>query len=284
MKFFKLLNSVLWLAVIAMTSVWAADAPILTIQTPSQTVTFTHQQLLAKAEELPQQIFHDPAYKKESSTYTVVAIHKLFEGLTVLPEQVVQFKCLDGFSGPINQQRLLNTDPNQAIAYLAIEPLNKKWPPLKAGKSATAGPFYLVWKNASLSQVGPEEWPYQLAGFEVKKSLRETFPDIFPSNSVAEDHSIQNGFKVFTKNCFACHTLNRNGEAKMGPDLNVPNNPTEYLKVDYIKTLIRNPQDLRYWPNSSMPSFSERIISNDDLSDLLNYLKHMSGNKVTTPK
>ena len=66
----------------------------------------------------------------------------LFSKIGVAPEAVIQFKTLDGFSAPLAKQRLLNKSEKKSIAYIAIEPADQRWPPLKTGK-ASAGPFYL---------------------------------------------------------------------------------------------------------------------------------------------
>jgi mono/diheme cytochrome c family protein len=88
---------------------------------------------------------------------------------------------------------------------------------------------------------------------------------------------------VFEKNCSVCHTLNLGGDATVGPDLNVPYNPTEYMRVDALRLLIRNPQSLRRWPAAKMPAFETRLLSDRDLTDLLAYLRHMADRKVTVP-
>jgi hypothetical protein len=65
----------------------------------------------------------------------------------------------------------------------------------------------------------------------------------------------------------------------MGPDLNLPYNPTEYLNTNYLEKLIRNPQNLRQWPQSKMSSFPENVISKEEMGNLLSYLTHMSHRK-----
>jgi hypothetical protein len=67
----------------------------------------------------------------------------------------------------------------------------------------------------------------------------------------------------------------------MGPDLNVPMNPVEYFHITALKTLIRDPQKLRHWPESKMKGFSKKEISDSDLNHLLSYLKYISKRKVS---
>jgi len=44
-----------------------------------------------------------------------------------------------------------------------------------------------------------------------------------------------------------CYTLNGAGNAHVGPDLNLPQNPTEYLVPAALRQLIRNPASVRSW-------------------------------------
>lgn len=274
----KWVLAVLLLAVSNATQSLAREASI-TIQTPNKTITFKRSELMAMADPMSLSVNDDATYKGKPISYTVVPAFKLFKDLGIKLDSTILFKCLDGFSAPISTKQLLNQSESEALAYVAIEDPKHPWPKLKSNSSATAGPFYLIWKNASLSKVGTEQWPFQLAAFVVKPSLQEAFPQIFPEPSAST--AVQKGLKVFTKNCFACHTLNLAGDSKMGPDLNIPHNPTEYFKDEFLRTLIRNPQSLRHWPESKMSRFSEELLSNSDLSDLVAYLKYMSGRKVS---
>jgi mono/diheme cytochrome c family protein len=115
-----------------------------------------------------------------------------------------------------------------------------------------------------------------LSGFKVKGTLRTEFPRIFPSKKLSEGHSVVKGFHLFVQNCFACHTLNKNGTSHMGPDLNLPMNPTEYLKRSALKKLIRNPQNVRHWPQGKMLGFDKNELSDREIDLIIQYLKHMS--------
>ncbi|MNJ74677.1 Cytochrome c [compost metagenome] len=84
---------------------------------------------------------------------------------------------------------------------------------------------------------------------------------------------------MFQQNCLACHRLNGAGDAQVGPDLNVPHNPTEYFRPEYLRQLIRDPQSLRQWPQAKMPGFAESVLSEQELDALLAYLGHMAGRR-----
>jgi len=256
----------------------SASKPTLKINGNERTLSFSRSALLARKDATTIEIPEDPAYPNKKMNYRVVPVASLFNEVKIPASATIQFECMDGFSAPISKDQLLNVSPEGSIAYIAVEPAHQKWPSLKPGvNDKTAGPFYLVWKNPKKSKIGTEEWPFQLAGFTVKESTESRFPNIAPRSKLA---GIDRGYKIFLKNCFACHTMNREGESQLGPDLNVPMNPIEYLGEENLKKQIRNPQDLRTWPQARMNGFSEAVISNDELNDLVAYLKQMATQKA----
>ncbi|MBU6417368.1 MAG: c-type cytochrome, partial [Xanthomonadaceae bacterium] len=101
-------------------------------------------------------------------------------------------------------------------------------------------------------------------------------------SSVAGGSEVRHGFDVFKRTCFACHTLNGEGDSKLGPDLNVPHNPTEYIRADLLRAYIRNPQSLRRWPEARMTGYpTTDMLSDADLDAVLAYLRYMAKHKVT---
>ena len=258
-----------------------AAEPILKIRGVNQSVSYTRKELLARKDVTILETSEDPTYPGKKMSYRVVPMYALFDKINIPASATIQFECLDGFSAPISKERLLSSSSDGSVAYLAIENAGKKWPVVKPGVDGnTAGPFYLVWKNPKKSKIGTEEWPFQLTGFVVKEPIETRFPNIVPQLKLANSKSVGNGFKIFLKNCFVCHTMNGDGESQKGPDLNIPMNPIEYLGETNLKKQIRNPQELRKWPQSKMNGFPKSAISNDELSDLIAYLKQMSTQKA----
>lgn len=271
---------ILVLVLMSFSSLGFSKEASFTIQGPQSKMTFTRSELLARKQDLETiHIPKDPSYFK-ATTYTAIRITKLFENLQIPRESVLQFKALDGFSAPISLDRLLNSDKHKALAYLAIEPNDNAWPPLKSGSPTSAGPFYLVWQNPEASQIANEEWPYQLVSFEVLSSLAKTYPDIFPDAKLGENSPEQKGFVLFRTNCFTCHTMNKNGASQVGPDLNVPMSPTEYFSDQILKAYIRNPQAIRHWPEAKMKPFTKEMLTDQQVDDLLSYFKHMKTRKT----
>ena len=256
--------------------------PQLTIKVKDQVRVYSRTQMLQLSDVRQVTIENDPTYSMKKKTYTAVPVTTLFQNLKVDATQTLLFSCLDGFSAPISASRLLNSDPKESIAYIAIESSDQKWSSVKADKSQTAGPFYLIWEHPEKSKIVVEEWPYQLAGFEAKPSIQTQFPGTIPDPRLTAKSSVQQGYQIFMRNCFACHTLNGEGSSQMGPDLNQPYNPTEYLKKDFLFKLVRNPQSLRRWPQAKMPAFDKTSLPDEDLQKIILYLQHMSKRKTTS--
>nr|WP_240147884.1 c-type cytochrome [Luteibacter yeojuensis] len=250
-----------------------ASAATLTLDTGTGARKLTTEQLLARPDARDIVVPADVSYHRERR-YRAVPLKALLGGVST--DAHLQFEALDGFAAEVPASLVL--DGHGAEAWLAIEPPDAAWPPLGKDKPG-AGPFYLVWLHPEAGPVGPEQWPYQVAAIRVLGSPADRFPAMKPAASLPADAPARRGFAVFQRNCLSCHTLNGQGDAKLGPDLNMPHSPTEYLRPDLFRTLVRNPQDLRHWPQSKMPGFDRKVLSDTDLDDLTAYLKHMAGRR-----
>lgn len=270
-------------ALFALVQMMAADAasPELTITTGGRTQKLTTDALLAHPAVATITVPQDVAYKR-SMTYRAVPIAALLSG--VAHDGSLRFVAGDGFAATLSVAPLLAAGDDAARAYLAVEAPSARWPPLKAGSPETAGPFYLVWLRPEKSHIAPEQWPYQIARIEDVASLAVRFPDLLPAASVSSADPIRRGLTVFTTNCIVCHTLNLAGDAKIGPDLNVPYNPTEYMREEFLRRQVRNPASVRSWSGQHMPGFDVNAISDRDLDDLVAYLYYMAKRKVEMPK
>jgi mono/diheme cytochrome c family protein len=212
---------------------------------------------------------------KHSMPYRAVPLADLLHGIT--PADHLQFIGADGFAAEIPAALILNR--HGSAAWLAIEDPASPWPALP-GQHADAGPFYVVWTKPQAARVGPEQWPYQLVTIRKLDSVVARFPALLPDPSLPAASPVRRGLTVFQHTCFACHTLNGAGDAKLGPDLNIPYNPVEYLDARLLRAYIRNPQSLRRWPQAKMPGFSPQALSDADLDALLAYLRYMAGHKA----
>ncbi|MHB8535662.1 MAG: c-type cytochrome [Sulfuricaulis sp.] len=257
----------------------AANEPVLTLSGHDSKTVYTRTELLQRPDVASVLIVGDVVYRRDMR-YRAVPVAALLEQFHPEPDSVIQFIATDGFAAELPVAPLLNRDSGQAVAYLAVEPPDKPWPALEPGSKLSAGPFYLVWLNPRRAHISPEQWPYQVARIEVRPSLRQRWPALVPGPDNAGNSAISRGFASYQQHCFACHTLNRNGDATKGPDLNVPMNPTEYFQPQALRKLIRSPQSVRIWSGQSMPAFDEKTLSDRELEDLLAYLKYMAGRKA----
>ncbi len=212
----------------------------------------------------------DVSYKRPMH-YRAVPLATLLEGVSASDH--LQAVALDGFAAEMPAAPLLQQGP--ARAWLAVEDPDKPWPALGKGKPG-AGPFYLVWTQPQASGIRPEQWPFQISTLRKLAAVETRFPALLPDPNLPADSPVRQGFALFQQNCMACHRLNGAGDAQMGPDLNVPYNPTEYFQPVFLRKLIRDPQSLRQWPQAKMPGFPESVLSERELDALLAYLGHMA--------
>ena len=276
-----MLTSRLWLLGLLLYAVaWTLAAePSLTVATGGHTAIYTSAGLLALPAATTVTIPADVAYKR-SMTFRALPLAPLLEGAAT--DDSIRFVAADGFAATLPAAALLARDGG-AVAYLAVEPADAPWPPLKAGQPGTAGPFYLVWLRPEKGAITQEQWPYQIVRIEAVAPLVKRFPMIVPAAKLPAGHPIRAGFAAFQKHCIVCHTLNGGGDATLGPDLNVPYNPTEYMRPDALRRLIRDSQALRRWPAAKMPAFDSKTLSDRELAELVAYLRHMADRKVAPP-
>jgi mono/diheme cytochrome c family protein len=274
-------TSRLWLLGLLLYAVaWTLAAePSLTVATGGRTAIYTSAGLLALPAATTVTIPADVAYKR-SMTFRALPLAALLDGAAT--DDSIRFVAADGFAATLPAAALLALDGG-AVAYLAVEPADAPWPPLKAGQPGTAGPFYLVWLRPEKGAITQEQWPYQIVRIEAVASLVKRFPMITPAVKLPAGHPIRAGFAAFQKHCITCHTLNGGGDATLGPDLNIPYNPTEYMRPDALRRLIRDPQALRRWPGAKMPAFDSKALSDRELAELVAYLRHMADRKVAPP-
>ncbi|MCY1342919.1 hypothetical protein D9M68_354450 [compost metagenome] len=251
------------------------SAAELALELPSGPRTLDSAALLAHPQARDIEIPADVAYKR-TMHYRALPLAALLEG--VQAGDHLQVVALDGFAAELPAAPLLASSGSRA--WLAVEDPARPWPPLGKGKPS-AGPFYLVWSEPQKSEIGAEQWPFQVATIRLLAPVAQRFPALLPSADA--DAQVQAGFAQFQKNCLACHRLNGAGDSQFGPDLNLPHNPTEYLAGDFLARYIRDPQSLRRWPQGRMPGFTREALDDAQLGQLLAYLRHMAGRKASTP-
>lgn len=271
----------LWLNAGQALMIWAVSCNLalaaqLKIELDDGVRTYTTEALLARQDLRRIDVPDDVAYVRDMH-FQAVPLAALLVG--VPPETNLQFVALDGFVAEVAAGPMLDTNPARARAWLAIEDPAQPWPGLP-GNRPSAGPFYLIWENPAASGIKPEQWPYQIAGIRELPVAAVRFPAMRPAAGEPTDGLVMRGFDVFQGHCMVCHTLNYQGDARVGPDLNVPFSPIEYMQREFLVRYIRDPRMLRHWPGARMPPFPEQELPEQDLQALLAYLSHMVGRKA----
>src|SRR5689334_14807763 len=137
----------------------AADM-VLTISVGPDVRRFTAAQLLGRPDAAELTIPADVSYGGRPMKYRAVPLLPL---LSVGPAfDTIEARAADGFVSQIPLALVAKGATGGSRAWIAIEDPAAAWPFLP-GKTASAGPFYLVWENPERSGVGSEQWPYQLA-------------------------------------------------------------------------------------------------------------------------
>lgn len=253
-------------------------ANTLTLENNGKKSALAAPQLANRSDARTIALVQDPAYRARAMQYHAIPLTTLLQEHGFQKDDTVQFVALDGFVATLPARLLLAT-PDMAQPWLAIEPSDKPWPPLSANNASSAGPFYLIWTSPEKSRIRQEQWPYQISRIERVDSLEKRFPQLAPRQDTPADSAVWTGFEVFKTQCSVCHRMNGGGEASIGPDLNIPLNPTEYFQPDALKQLIRNPAQVRTWPGSKMPAFSKDTLSDEELEALIAYLQAMTANR-----
>lgn len=269
----------------AQTAPTAEGPPALTIAVGAQQKTWTRDALL-KDRRLVNVTVDDDNFKRRM-TFRAIPLAALLSGLPVSPDATATTAATDGYVSHLPMHLLLADSAAGPRAWLAVENPAHPWPTLKG---QGIGPFRLIWTVPKTVAPGSEPvriteslWTYAIARIDVGGNAAERFAAIRPAADLPADGPVMRGFAVFQRVCFSCHSMNRAGDAHLGPDLNVPYSPVEYLGDDKLATLIRNPQALRWWPGSKMSAIDEKTLSDAELQALLAYLHHMAGRKAQAP-
>ncbi|MFM0325302.1 c-type cytochrome [Caballeronia glebae] len=238
--------------------------------------SLTTDQLLARPDAATIRVPNDVAFHR-TMTYRAVPLRALL-GITELPAgKELQVTASDGFVTHFSAKLLFGAAKKRAEPWLAIESPNEPWPQAPGG--ADIGPFYVVWIDPAASGVTSEQWPFKVEAIRIASTLAARFPQIAVDKTVPADSPVRRGLIVFTAQCMVCHKLNGAGDASVGPDLNLPHNPTEYFQPWVLKSFIRNPKSIRAWADMKMPGFDRNAISDSDLDVVIAYLGYMAKRK-----
>ena len=229
--------------------------------------------------EVPQ----DVAYGRKMR-YWAMPLAVLLQGAAIAPDQGIEAVASDGFVA-ILPLDLIRRQPggNGSVPYLAIESPHSPWPKLP-GKAVSAGPFYVVWLRPEADGVRTEQWPYAVVEIRASDLPAKRWPVLAVDPKLPAEDPRRAGEALYATMCLVCHRLNGGGSADLGPDLNLPMNPTEYFRPDVLHAFIRNPGALRHWPGMAMPGFGKEALSDREIDLIIAYLSHMAGRKTPRPE
>lgn len=222
----------------------------------------------------------DPVYYKHKR-YSGYWLSDIFDLSEIKPDlnTVWVFTALDGYRALINAKDVIKS---KSKAFVAIRDLDAPngWEKFQQGKDwITPAPFYLVWQTkpgASKDSILP--WPYQLISISIL-TIDQAHEKLYPDDN-QRSVSVKRGFKIFSENCIACHSLNLVG-GTLGPELNIPRNILEYRDRKTLEEFINDPSSFR--AKSKMPTFN-KILPQQSIEDVLDYLTWMRKHKVLLNK
>ncbi|HTT07616.1 MAG TPA: c-type cytochrome [Gammaproteobacteria bacterium] len=213
----------------------------------------------------------DPVYQKEK-TFDGFELQEVLGLLGPSTEGVdeIVFQSTDGYAPSLPMSKAL---AHGAILAYQEHGNPRKWDKIRQGKAwLSPAPFYLVWKEGK--ELGEEfPWPYQLIKIELVK-FSSKFAKLYPAEA-KNDSAVMRGFVDFKTNCMRCHSINLEG-GDLAPELNIPQNVTEYWSRDTLKNFIANPGAFR--AKSKMPPF-EDVLKSGGIDDILEYLDYMKVHK-----
>lgn len=251
----------------------AAD-PELRVAFGDEVRRFDAATLLARPDARTITVPDDVAYRREMR-FRAVPLLALLDGLPLEGADTLETRATDGFVSQLPMSLVLRAKSGGSVPWLAIEDPGAPWPPLP-GKSDSAGPFYVVWLDPGRSHVRQEQWPYALAALTEVEAPARRWPQIAVDLGLGPNAAARHGQEVYIVQCLPCHRMRGGGEGDMGPDLALPQSPTEYMTRAGLVAQIRDPKSLRRWPDQKMPGFSEAALPAKEVDALIAYLRHMA--------
>jgi len=256
-----------------------AAEPTLTVADGKTERVYRLPELLADPTVVEVTIAPDPVYRRPM-TYRAIPAARLLKEAKPGADDHVQVRATDGFSVSIPARLLTQSGSGAAVALVAIEPPEAPWPILPGTtQTVSAGPFYLVWRNAKRDRISSEYWSYRIASLTVVDSPAKRWPGLAVAATLPANDPIRRGQDRFVAICMACHRFNGEGESEIGPDLGRPMNPVQYFQPAALRQLLRDPAKVRTWTERKMPAFSAADLPESDIDAIIAWLGYKAGRR-----
>lgn len=206
----------------------------------------------------------DPYYAKEKGWRSVELAPLLRSVFAEGLEGELQFTALDGYQVVMSIEKAL--EPG---AFLAFADLDGAFEPI-GPQRANPGPLYFVWRGEQQRDLVTHPRPWALAKVNLMR-FEDVYANTLPPR---RDARIDEGQAIFRTQCLRCHAINRQG-GRVGPELNVPRNVTEYRQLEQLKAFVKNPLSFRY---GNMPPFAH--LTDSQLDAVFAYLSVMKEKQI----
>lgn len=261
-----------------------AETRALTFLIASQVVTtLTAEELTQKIE--PDQVEVFEPYERSQIVFTALPLEQVLDvayGASWREHEAILFTCRDGYQPTIPVRRV--TEQRGFLATARSGDAGFTILKLEEGrqKRIDLGPFYVIWENLDDARVrseGDYGWPYQVVQIDLV-TFRSRFREMTPPENASS--KVVAGFEAFVVHCSKCHTINGHG-GDVGPELNYPANPTEYMNDAWLRKWIEDPTTMRLAPR--MPPLNPELPERARVTDeIVAYLEAMSLHKIEPPE
>ena len=250
----------------------------LTFVTTTGTQAFTLAELKAALPTATLTV-DDPVYE-QAKTYEGFWLDDLLSYTKLLDAEgdMILFRAADGYETRLDREQMQQATARGLVAFRDME-TEDGWEPFTRGKAEMVpAPFYLVWAAAEEASAetfswNAWPWPYQLTNIEMI-DFATTYDRLYPPE-IEETTTEHEGFKLFTETCLKCHSINLQGGVE-GPELNIPQNITEYRDQETLMAFIKDPTSFR--AGSKMPPMGEKL-SDEEIDTILAYITWMADHK-----
>jgi cytochrome c2 len=213
---------------------------------------------------------HDPEFKGQAKRYIGFRLTDLLKTAIAryaydTTNAIVHFECFDGYTPTMPLPLVLD---GKNTSYVVLADLDAKKGSKWVEKFEKFDPYYLVWQDY-VPQNHTFVYPYALVKIKIR-SFSKQFKNIYPY----DNPNMVQGFNLFSQTCLKCHSLNKVG-GEMGPELNYPQNITEYWDEKHIVAFAKDSKSFRI--NSKMPPITD--LKDEDFVEIIKYLKYMANHK-----